>query len=387
MVVKLVEFILTLGEKPVGVRDSERSPHAESPYKSREDRELDAFFVAFKHTVLRGTDIGMHSKGDMKKKLKHRKKKLVAEQVAVCFLRKLLSQYGFTRRSSLSWLVLVKVPVGALWSILTHVGTASVSMDMFSGIFFYMWKDASVSVLSRSHLDYCPIMLKVACSNYGPKPFQVFNKWIGEDNFNELVSNSWAGFQSNLRPDLCLMNKLKSIDVIDEILEEDFDALLDEGSEILHSIEGTILEEKLFAEFDEFMAMTADENTESESDTEEPPFEKITFNIDYKIKTSLEEPPTDLELNLLPDNLEYVFLEEPSFLPVIISSQLSEKNKNKLVYVLKRHKQAFAWKTIDIPRICPSFCKHKIQLLEDKKPFVQKQRRLNPNMQEVVKKK
>ncbi|GJT99705.1 hypothetical protein Tco_1110044 [Tanacetum coccineum] len=59
----------------------------------------------------------------------------------------------------------------------------------------------------------------------------------------------------------------ESIDVIDEILEEDFDALLDEGSEILHSIEGTILEEKLFAEFDEFMAMTVDENSESESDT------------------------------------------------------------------------------------------------------------------------
>nr|GEY06800.1 reverse transcriptase domain-containing protein [Tanacetum cinerariifolium] len=38
-----------------------------------------------------------------------------------------------------------------------------------------------------------------------------------------------------------------SIDVIDEILEEDFDALLDGGSEILHSIEGTIQEEKLFA--------------------------------------------------------------------------------------------------------------------------------------------
>ncbi|GJV20699.1 reverse transcriptase domain-containing protein [Tanacetum coccineum] len=76
--------------------------------------------------------------------------------------------------------------------------------------------------------------------------------------------------------DTCL-----SIDVIDEILEEDFDALLDEGSEIPHSIEGTILEEKLFAEFDEFMAMTADENFESESETEEPPFEKITFNTNY----------------------------------------------------------------------------------------------------------
>ncbi|GKC82054.1 reverse transcriptase domain-containing protein [Tanacetum coccineum] len=122
-----------------------------------------------------------------------------------------------------------------------------------------------------------------------------------------------------------------SIDVIDKILEEYFDALLDEGSKILHSIEGTILEEKLFVEFDGFMAMTANENSESESDTEEPPFEKITFSTDYKIKTSLEEPLTDLELKPLPDNMEYVFLEEPSFLPVIVSSQLSEENKNKLV--------------------------------------------------------
>nr|GEV34700.1 reverse transcriptase domain-containing protein [Tanacetum cinerariifolium] len=118
-----------------------------------------------------------------------------------------------------------------------------------------------------------------------------------------------------------------SIDVIDEILEEYFDALLDEGSKIPHSIEGTILEEKLFAEFDEFMAMTTEENSESKSDIKEPPFKKITFNTDYKIKTSIEEPPMDLEIKPLPDNLECVFLEEPSFLPVIISSQLSEENK------------------------------------------------------------
>ncbi|GJX11429.1 hypothetical protein Tco_0201288 [Tanacetum coccineum] len=147
-----------------------------------------------------------------------------------------------------------------------------------------------------------------------------------------------------------------SIDVIDEILEKDFDALLDERSEIFYSIEGTILKEKLFAEFDEFMVMTPYENSESESNTEEPPFEKITFNTDYEIKTSLEEPPTDLELKPQPDNLEYVFLEEPSFLRVIISSQLYEENKNKLVSILKRHKQAFAWKITDIPKICPSFC-------------------------------
>ncbi|GJT86020.1 reverse transcriptase domain-containing protein [Tanacetum coccineum] len=114
-----------------------------------------------------------------------------------------------------------------------------------------------------------------------------------------------------------------SIDVIDEILEEDFDALLDEGSKILHSIKGTLLEEEIFAEFDEFIAMTVDENSNSESDIEDPPFKKITINTDYKSK--------------------------PYFLPVIISSRLSKEKKNKLVFVLKKHKEAFAWKTTDIP--------------------------------------
>ncbi|GJV66615.1 hypothetical protein Tco_1482124 [Tanacetum coccineum] len=110
------------------------------------------------------------------------------------------------------------------------------------------------------------------------------------------------------------------------------------------------------------------------------------INTDYKIKTSLEEPPTDLELKPLPNNLEYVFLEEPSFLPVIISSKLYAQNKSKIVSSLKKHKEAFTWKTTDIPGICPSFCKHKIQLLDNKKPVVQKQRRLKPNMKKVVKK-
>ncbi|GJZ07117.1 hypothetical protein Tco_0540910 [Tanacetum coccineum] len=66
-----------------------------------------------------------------------------------------------------------------------------------------------------------------------------------------------------------------SVDVIDEILEEDLDALLDEGSKILHSIEGTLLKEEIFSEFDKFIAMAENENYDSESDEEEPKFEKI----------------------------------------------------------------------------------------------------------------
>nr|GEV51610.1 hypothetical protein [Tanacetum cinerariifolium] len=58
------------------------------------------------------------------------------------------------------------------------------------------------------------------------------------------------------------------------------------GSKFHNSIKGTLLEEEILSEFDAFMTMTADENSESESDNEEPPFEKITINNDYKIKTS-----------------------------------------------------------------------------------------------------
>ncbi|GJU34299.1 reverse transcriptase domain-containing protein [Tanacetum coccineum] len=49
-------------------------------------------------------------------------------------------------------------------------------------------------------------------------------------------------------------------------VEAYFDALHDEGSEILHSIEGTILEEKHFTKFNEFMSMNIKGNSESESD-------------------------------------------------------------------------------------------------------------------------
>nr|GEW22858.1 reverse transcriptase domain-containing protein [Tanacetum cinerariifolium] len=99
---------------------------------------------------------------------------------------------------------------------------------------------------------------------------------------------------------------------------------------------------EIFSKFDAFIGMTVDENSESKSDNEETPFEKININTDFKIKTSLEEPLTDLELKPLPDNLEYVFLEEPSFFPVIISSKLSAQNKSKLVSILKKHKEAFS---------------------------------------------
>jgi len=100
---------------------------------------------------------------------------------------------------------------------------------------------------------------------------------------------------------------------------------------------------------------------------------------------SLETPPT-LELKELPSHLEYAYLGEDSQLPVIISSELTKDEKERLLCVLKAHKRAIAWKLFDIKGIHPSFCTHKILMTEEFKPVVQPQRRLNPNMQDVVKK-
>nr|GEX85691.1 DNA-directed DNA polymerase [Tanacetum cinerariifolium] len=117
----------------------------------------------------------------------------------------------------------------------------------------------------------------------------------------------------------------------------------------------------------------------------------VRINI-YHIDVLAEMPNYGKFLNIdvigeiLEEDFDALLDEEPFFLPVVISSQLSKEKKNKLISILKKHKQAFSWKTTDIHGICPSFYKHKIELLDDKKPVVQKQRRLNPNMQEVVKK-
>ncbi|GKB46458.1 reverse transcriptase domain-containing protein [Tanacetum coccineum] len=71
---------------------------------------------------------------------------------------------------------------------------------------------------------------------------------------------------------------------------------------------------------------------------------------------------------------------------MVISSALSTTEKARLLEVLKNHKGVIAWSIADIKGINSSFCTHKI-LMEDKfKPSVQHQRRVNPNIKEVVKK-
>ena len=100
---------------------------------------------------------------------------------------------------------------------------------------------------------------------------------------------------------------------------------------------------------------------------------------------SIVQPP-ELELKPLPSHLKYAFLAEKQKLPVIIAENLQPDQEDKLLAVLRDHKQAIGWTLADIKGISPSTCMHRILLEEEAKPVRQPQRRLNPLLMEVVKK-
>ncbi|XP_071923539.1 uncharacterized protein [Coffea arabica] len=114
-------------------------------------------------------------------------------------------------------------------------------------------------------------------------------------------------------------------------------------------------------------------------------FETVGRDELERVLPSVVQAPV-LELKPLPEHLKYAYLGDNETLPVIISSALSKTQEEKLIRVLREHKEAIGWTIADIKGISPAICMHRIRLEEDVKPVRQAQRRLNPLMMEVVKK-
>ena len=100
----------------------------------------------------------------------------------------------------------------------------------------------------------------------------------------------------------------------------------------------------------------------------------------HEQETSVE----GLKLNELPSHLKYELLEPEKRKPVIISAALIEAEKQKLLVILRKYKEAIAWSIEDLKGISPSICMHKILLEDNAKTSIEQQRRLNPVMKEVV---
>ena len=93
-----------------------------------------------------------------------------------------------------------------------------------------------------------------------------------------------------------------------------------------------------------------------------------------------------LVLKELRSHLKYAYLELPKNKLVIISARLSDAEEQRLLEILRKHKESIAWSIEDLKGISPSICMHKILLQESARPTVEHQRRLNPVMKEVVRK-
>ena len=121
---------------------------------------------------------------------------------------------------------------------------------------------------------------------------------------------------------------------------------------------------------------------ESKANNWRPKIEELPPRSIESIPSSVQPPKPDLKP--LPFNLKYSFLRENKTFPVIISSKLNAHQEGKLLQILKMHKNALGWTIADIKGISPLICTHRIYLEENAKPSREMQRRLNPNMKEVV---
>ncbi|KAK1666577.1 hypothetical protein QYE76_054736 [Lolium multiflorum] len=93
-----------------------------------------------------------------------------------------------------------------------------------------------------------------------------------------------------------------------------------------------------------------------------------------------------IEMKPLPSHLKYHFLDAEKQFPVIISAMLTEDQIAKTLEVLRRYKSVIGYSIDDMKGISSSVCTHRIFLEDNSVPTREHQRRLNPHLQEVVKK-
>ncbi|GKC54023.1 hypothetical protein Tco_1076768 [Tanacetum coccineum] len=143
------------------------------------------------------------------------------------------------------------------------------------------------------------------------------NQGVGDDRITFLIDKAIR--HSHYNDDTCFR-----VDVIEEVTKEELDELLDD-SKPFSTMSEKISESSLDHEFEEFMAIKIKEIPEQGEEVEN----------------------------------------------IVISALLQDDEKERLVSVLKKHKEVFAWKTSDILGISLSFCKHKINFEDDAKPVIQ----------------
>nr|GEV61199.1 reverse transcriptase domain-containing protein [Tanacetum cinerariifolium] len=160
-----------------------------------------------------------------------------------------LMSYSFYAKLSLDTLKPTKKSVRlADWSFQYPIGIAKNMLVKVGKFTFPIY----IVILEMEEDNKVSHILGIPCLHIADVVIHIKQKQLNVGvGFDRMVFSIDSAMKHSYSND----NTCFSIDVIDEILEEDFDALLDEGSKILYFIGGTPLKDKIFAEFDEFIAM------------------------------------------------------------------------------------------------------------------------------------
>ncbi|RDY08533.1 hypothetical protein CR513_07227, partial [Mucuna pruriens] len=167
-------------------------------------------------------------------------------------------------------------------------------------------------------------------------------------------------------------HSLYNIDIIEELVEEF--TQLDSGNynmptfvEIFYA--SSIIEEADFINRTKVLDPSDSGNHVNSPDNLMNIFDSFDLLDQPRSITDLLPPqsPPNNELKPLPNHLKYIYLDNNQHSP--------------------QHKKAIEWKLFDLPGINPSIFMHRILMEEEASPIRQQQRRLNPTILEVVKKK
>jgi hypothetical protein len=91
---------------------------------------------------------------------------------------------------------------------------------------------------------------------------------------------------------------------------------------------------------------------------------------------------------LFTTEIEYTTIKTIETIPakeLKISNKLTSQRKQRLLDLLKRNIEAFAWDYKEMKGMHPSMCTHHIYIKEDYKHVREPRRRMNPTMKFIVK--
>ncbi|CAN6544134.1 unnamed protein product [Malus baccata var. baccata] len=275
-------------------------------------------------------------------------------------------------------------PKGVLEDVLVQVNHL-----IFPAYFYVLKMDES------DHTPSLPILLGRPFMKTARTKIDVFNGTLSMEFDGEIVNFNLSDSIKYPSED----HSCFSIDIIDSLaqgyLEDLNDDVLEKvitrGMELktmdgdpMHT-HGTHESFHAVAFSEEFIELVAALESLPKHGGKSPNFDSIPISTNKLLPSIIQAHV--LELKPLPSHLKYIFLGEKETLPAIISSSLTAVEEEKLVRVLKEFKSTLGWTMVDIKGISPTTCMHHIFLEEGAKPTREAQRRLNPPIIEVVKKK